>query len=1001
MTPVEHSIWDGRMTDLSGIRLALDDALHGLAEAAGLADGLQQHTRLLRLHTPLGPEALLAERVTLHEGMAPCTEAHLQAACHMELFALSTRADIDPAALLGQPALLELRTTQAWRPFHGHISRITRLGADGGLTRWHLHIDPWLHWLSHRTDAWVFQDMDVIDITEAVFADYMAQGALAPHWRIDLADRNALPRRSLCTQFHECDLAFLSRLWAEEGLFAWFEHAGQGEGSDGLGRHTLVIADHPQAFAPNAQRNVRYTQPGATMREDSLTDWGGVRRLGPTALHTASWDHRQVRNHAASAEVDAAHGQALSLAIVDQPGAYAHASPAHAERAARLQLEALEAQRKQFEAAGTVRTLAPGTTFTLHDHAEHSGIEGDDDFVVLRVTHTARNNLSADAATHAHSDEPLYQARVLAQRSHVPVRIASAPPKPKVQGCQTAIVVGLNDPIHTDRDGRIKVQFHWQRGSQGSHRLEHPTQASERCNAPASSASGTWVRVAQAWAGANWGQVFIPRVGQEVVVAFVEGDLDRPIVLGAAYNGQGQPDAQANVMAAGAATATGNAPAWFAGNALSNGAQQNPLQGHAHAATMSGLRSQSMGTSQSGGGGHNQLVMDETAGQGRVMLHTTQAQSWLQMGHLLQQDGNQRLQPRGHGLELHTQAQAALRAGRGLHISTHASPGGTSAQAQPTDTREAQAQLQAHVELLQALHSNAQAHGAKLPKEATPSQLPAQHGLRATLTSLSATVSSDHGSIATTERPDIVLSAAADIHSATPAHTVIGTGKHFTATAAQDTQLLAQRHHAWAVKDGISIFTRGEASSAEHPVHDTGLKLHAASGNVNVQAQSAGLTVTAMKAVDVQSTAASVHISAPQRIVLNGAGSYVLIDGGNIEVGTSGVAAFRGGMKEMVGGGSAPRNDVKLPGPGALNLPSRYSQTVNVAALLGRHAVDQTIKVALRYRAYDSKGKLLAQGRLDAQGNTQAIYTDRPEKIRIALGDGAWIRSADADHGHA
>lgn len=1049
------------MTDLSGIQHALGDASHRLADLADFAEqllgGIGQHTRLLRLDTPLGTNALLAERVTIHEGMAPSTDPLLQAACHIEVLALSTRHDIDAAELLGQPALLTLQTTQDARPFHGHISHVARLGADGGFTRWRLHIDPWLHWLAHRSDAWVFQDMDVLDITEAVFADYLAgnpsSGALQPAWRIDVADRSALPRRSLCTQFHETDLAFLSRLWAEEGLFAWFEHSTD---DTGQGSHTLVIADHPQAFAPNAQAHVRYTQAGATLKEDSLMHWGGVRRLGPTALHTASWDHRQVRNHSASREVDAAHGQAdalaQSLTLTDQPGAYAHANAAHAERHARLRLEALEAERKQFEGAGTVRTLAPGTTFRLHDHPEHSGLGGDDEFVVLRVTHTARNNLAADPTASPqsalgahqnpllnahptpperhgnHSDEPLYQGHVLAQRLRVPVRLRQAPAKPTAHGQQTAIVVGLGGPVHTDRDGRIKVQFHWQRGRQGSHRLAHPS--AEGCNAPASDASGTWVRVAQAWAGANWGGVFTPRLGQEVVVAFLDGDIDRPVVLGATYNGQGQADAQGNAVAAGAATATGNAPAWFPGTA-----RQGAHEGHAHAATLSGLRTQSLDASQAGGGAHNQLVMDDTAAQGRVMLHTTQAQSWLQMGHLLQQSGNQRLAPRGHGLEMHTQAQAALRAGSGLHLSTHARPGGTTAQAQPTDTREARAQLQTHAELLQALHTNAQAQRAQLPGEAAPPQLPAQQALQATLASLGATASSDHGDIATTGRPDLVLSAAADVHSATPAHTVIAAGQHLTATTEQDALLLAQRHQAWAVKGGISLFTRGEATDAQHPVQDTGIRLHAASGNVSVQAQSAALNLTAKQAVDLQSTQASVHISAPQRLTLNGAGSYLLIDGGNIELGTNGPAQFKAAAKELAGGQSATLQSPMFPRPKDWSVSAgdqffsllshegtpipnrRYrartgNQTIDAftdekgCTKLLRGHLDQVARFELvderfdeHFVLQDERGAPLGdmpytiktldgtvlQGKTDAHGHTAAFVSDKIESITLHL----------------
>lgn len=973
------------MTDLAGIQHALDDASKRLVDAASQwLGGIGQHTRLLRLHTVLGPDVLLPERVTVHEGLVPTTDVALQAACHIELTALSTRHDLAPEALLGQPALLELQTTQHWRPFHGHISHVACLGADGGLVRWRLHIDPWLHWLAHRSDAWVFQDMDVLDITEAVFADHVGQGALQPAWRIDVADRSALPRRSLCTQFQETDLAFLSRLWAEEGLFAWFEHTAEGSGSGAQGRHTLVIADHAQAFAPNAQARVRYTQAGATLKEDSLTHWGGVRRLGPTALHTASWDHRQVRNHSASGEVSPAHGPQPALAIIDQPGAYAHATPAQAQRHARLRLEALEAERKQFEGAGTVRTLAPGTTFTLTDHPDHTGLDGDDAFAVLRVTHTARNNLAADAAASPPgsgsvggtrganaSDEPLYHGEVLAQRHKVPVRLHSAIRKPVAEGSQTATVVGLGGPLHTDRDGRIKVQFHWQRGSQSSHRLNHPTPAADACNAPASDASGTWVRVAQAWAGANWGGVFIPWLGQEVVVTFLDGDIDRPVVLGAVYNGQGQADAQGNAMAAGAATATGNAPAWFPGTA-----RQGELEGHAHAATLSGLRTQSLEASQSGGGGHNQLVMDDTAGQGRVMLHTTQSQSWLQIGHLLQQDGNQRLAPRGHGLELHTQAQAALRAGSGLHLSTHPRPGGTTAQAQPTDTREAHAQLGGHAELQRTLHTSAQAHRAQLPREATPSQLPVQQALQATLASLGAKASSDHGDIATLGQPDIVLSAAADIHSATPAHTVIAAGHSITATATQDTQLLAQRHHAWAVKDGIGLFTRGQATDAQHPVTDTGIRLHAASGNVSVQAQSAALQLTARQAIDLQSTQASVHINAPQRIVLNGAGSYLLIDGGNIELGTNGPARFKAAAKELTSGGGASGD-----GPASKKAKDLFDEQFQL--------LDEITGLPLAgepYQIINAKGVVLAQGLTNSEGRTIRYTSSKPEALRLVRG---------------
>ena len=218
--------------------------------------------------------------------------------------------------------------------------------------------------------------------------------------------------------------------------------------------------------------------------------------------------------------------------------------------------------------------------------------------------------------------------------------------------------------------------------------------------------------------------------------------------------------------------------------------------------------------------------------------------------------------PRGHGLELHTQVQG-----------------------QPTNTREAQSQLRAHADLLKALSGNAQTQLASLPNEPAPDKLHAQLALQATLSSLgavqssaggsggsSASSSGGRGSIPITDRPDIVLSAAADITSLAPAHTVITTGAHTTLTAGQDINLHSQRHLALAVNDGISLFTRGEAKDSQRTVQDVGLKLHAASGNVNVQAQSDAFTLTAALGIDIQSTAGSVLISAPSKLLINGGG---------------------------------------------------------------------------------------------------------------------------------
>ena len=186
--------------------------------------GWRQTDRLLRLTTPAGPDALLAETVRIDEALGPVTE---HAGYRIQLTVLSANAEQSLTQLLGQPARLDLQTAASrtvLRPFHGHITQITREGANGGFARYRLIIEPWLAFLGHTQDNYLFQDKSVIEIVDELFADWKGQGKLVPQWRWNLADSSAYPKRGMTVQYRESDLAFLKRLLAEEGLFCWFEH---------------------------------------------------------------------------------------------------------------------------------------------------------------------------------------------------------------------------------------------------------------------------------------------------------------------------------------------------------------------------------------------------------------------------------------------------------------------------------------------------------------------------------------------------------------------------------------------------------------------------------------------------------------------------------------------------------------------------------------------------------------------------------------------------------
>jgi type VI secretion system secreted protein VgrG len=483
-------------------------------------------------------------------------------------------------------------------------------------------------------------------------------------------------------------------------------------------------------------------------------------------------------------------------------------------------------------------------------------------------------------------------------------------PRPTVHGVQSAIVVGLGAPVHTDRDHRIKVQFHWQRGDAGSHRA---LSSSGGSGAPACDASGTWVRVAESVAGANWGSNFTPRLGQEVLVGFVGGDIDRPVVVGSVYNGRGQADAQGNAVAAGAATAVGDAPAWFPGNKAA-GAHE----GHRHAHVLAGFKSQALASSASGTGGFNQLVFDDSATGARIELSTTMAATRLQLGRLVHQRDNQRLEPRGHGIDLSTGAWGALRAGSGVLIIADHRGGSSSAQ---MDARGAQAVLQASAQLTQTLTDSAQDHEARIAGEPTVKgakpgdvgkQLEVQLAQFEQGKSLETkdtrgdvgdgtcdTIGGGAGTVPAWSRPELLVTAPAGIGAYTPANLLWSAGTHVALTAGQDTQQITQRHASLVAKDGVVLYTYGRKGNPNKPNQETGIALHAATGNVNVQAQSDAVHATALKDVEVASTHGMVKVTAPQHVLLTAAGAAIRIQGGNITLNGPGTVEFKAGMKVL------------------------------------------------------------------------------------------------------
>lgn len=931
-----------------------------------------QNARLIRLHTPLGPDALVVERVQIDDAIGPLPLGQAVAANpagqRLEVTALCGNAHLELKSLMGQPVLLQLQSgagVGVFEPWHGHVTQAALLGSDGGLARYRLVVQPWLAFLEHRQDSFVFNGLSVVQIIESVFADYAGQGTLRPQWRWDLLDPSVYAQRSLCMQYQESDLAFVQRLMREEGLFCFWECTGASGSGPEAGSHTLVIADHNGALAANREPTVRFAQGGPTLNADALWRMREHSSLHPATFALASPDYRRValREVQQTGQLGNTGAPELlsGLSLDDIPGAYAYETEDQGQRLLTRQAEALDALRFRIEAEGGWRAARAGTHVVVQDNPRLT-TRDKSELLILRAQHSARNNLRADhkaavdsllgaiqsdkagvAGALARSqpeidagkaDSPwLHHCTVLLQPLMRAVRCVNVAldagayntlpghpvadprihPRPTVSGVQTAIVVGTGDPVQVDRDQRVRIQFHWQRGSASSHQLEHP---SGEDNAPGTSAVGTWVRVATPIAGQNWGSVFTPRVGQEVLVSFLGGDIDRPIVMGSVYNGEGQRDAQGNQRPRGTGAATGNAPAWFAGG---SGA-------HAHNAVLSGIKTQALpesGHTGGGGmGGYNQLVFDDTPAHQRIELSTTQAATRLQLGHLLQQNDNQRLGPRGHGLELASRAWGAVRAGSGLLISAHREAPSTQGGEQ-LNSREPLARLQAGQELLHTLAQSAQDHQAKTQTEPmvkgateadTARQLPTEQGLWALQQSLKTTttvgeasgaIGGGTGSATAWGRPDLVLAAPKGVVQTTPASGISSAGASTSVVAGQDINHLSAKNWALAAKDGIVLYSYGKASNGQKPSQQTGIQLHAASGSVVQQSQQGATRIAADQAVDVTSTHASVKAGSPSKVLLTAGGAGISISGGNITLTAPGNIYFKAAMKNLTGGAGA------------------------------------------------------------------------------------------------
>ena len=424
----------------------------------------------------------------------------------LELVVDEPRIDLDD--LLGDSCTGELdRDGGDARSVHGLVLSADDLGRVAGRHHIRLEVGPALALLGQSVDTRAWQDSTAVDVLRGVLTPELARD----HRSVVLSHLGAAdyPRRDYCVQFRESNLAFISRLLEEEGITAYFDHDGPSE--------RLVLVDDNRDFPAlqPAPLELVETEPD-TAPGESLQRFTGGRRLRSTSVDQRNfdWQSPDSPRSAARAGVDL-RGRSREI--------YEHDDivyPGDGPRHAKIKQERLAVGGHMASGSSNVTRLAPGLWFTLQGHARG---DLDDRYLVTRVVHRGH---SPDAAIfqQQQSPGPRYANEFECIPLKVPHRPAQRHVKPRVSGLQTAIVTGPpGEEVHCDEHGRIKILPHWDRLS------------------PRDDTSSVWIRVAQSVAGGSWGMFALPRIGQEVVVDFLDGDPDRPLVVGCVYNGSNAP----------------------------------------------------------------------------------------------------------------------------------------------------------------------------------------------------------------------------------------------------------------------------------------------------------------------------------------------------------------------------------------------------------------------------------------------------------------------------
>ncbi|CAG9200575.1 type VI secretion system Vgr family protein [Burkholderia vietnamiensis] len=807
-----------------------------------LRGGHAQFDRIIKLDTPLGEDWLVPLYVKLHARLGRNFEVIVDAS--------SVMGDkIKLNALILKPVTLWIRQTDGgYLPIHGYVQRARRLGYDGTVSYFQLQFSSWLSFLKLSSDRRDWQEASGWQILTDVFDKHpQASGNYAQELRA------AMRSYSHRVQW-ETDWNFVHRCLEEVGVFARFDFAKDGKS------HKVVMMDDLY-FGPSLPNSeMKFSHAGTDEDFDGLTQLSEQQDAQSATLTLGTADYKrpdldkQVGTPAADLEDLPGQGEDYLYT-----GSQTWAESDVGQQQARIRTEEWASRAKRYFAIGSPRYALPGYWFKVSGHPVLDSLpEEERELSIIASDWLIQNNLpgmdaltrfprslrseieqvqaAGTGATVSHRDGGVgfFHVEIEAQRRKTPFRSPFEHEKPEMH-LQTAIVVTDSDEeILTDDGNRVRVRTSNSRNDRNQK-------------------STTWIRAAMPDAGAKRGGYFPLRKDDQVLLGFVNGDCDRPVIISRLHGGA-------------------TMPVW-----------------HTHG-LLSGFRSREYG-----GDGFNQLVMDDSSGQNRVHLYSSSYSSHLHLGYLIEQSDNTRGAFLGNGFDLKSGAHGAVRAEQGLYVSTQP------ATAQPlnvTAATEPLAGAEAVFETVSKASETNRAESLQDGQAALKSFTDATQRSVAGSTSGGRTAGGGTGSVNGFSKPVMLLSSPEGIAASTQQSVHVTANQHANIVAGKNVNLAAGKSLLASVLDKISLFAQ-----------NLGIKIFAAKGPVDIQAQSGAASLVALQDVKIESADGRLILTAAKEVWIGAGGSYISIKGGLIENATTGQILEKCANWDKPGGASGTIRD--------------------------------------------------------------------------------------------